>query len=29
MPIIPVAVWLIGTPVVLGGGYLLYRVFVV
>jgi len=26
MPVIPIAVWLIGTPIVLGGGYLLYRV---
>ena len=28
MPAIPLVVWLIGTPVVLGGGYLIYRVIV-
>jgi hypothetical protein len=26
MPAIPIVVWLIGTPLVLGGGYILYRV---
>jgi hypothetical protein len=29
MPAIPIVVWLVGTPLVLGGGYLLYRVLVV
>jgi hypothetical protein len=26
MPAIPIVVWLIGTPLVLGGGYIIYRV---
>ncbi len=29
MPAIPVVVWLIGVPLVFGGGYLIYRVLVV
>jgi hypothetical protein len=29
MPAIPIVVWLIGTPLVIGGGYLIYRVIAV